>query len=63
MLLASQVAGADQVELMDVIGLSDFQSWVRGAARAVGGFVNQALLFEDTVDGPDRRQGLTPPIA
>lgn len=59
-LFAFEVARADQVELMDVIGLGKFQSGIRGGAGVVGGFVHQALAFEDAVNGPDRREGLNP---
>lgn len=59
-LFAFEVAGTDEVELMDVIRSGDFQSGIRGAAGAVNGFVHQALAFEDAVDGPDRRQGFNP---
>lgn len=55
-LFASQVAGTDQVELVDIVGLSCLHGWVRDSAWTVDGAVHQALLLEDTIDGPDLGQ-------
>lgn len=55
---ASQVAGTDQVELMDIVGLSCLHGWVRDSAWTVDRAVHQALLLEDTIDGPDLGQRL-----
>jgi hypothetical protein len=59
-LFAFEVAGADEVELMDLIRSADCQSWIRGATGTVNGDVHQTLALEDAVDGPDRRQGVNP---
>lgn len=57
-LFAFEVAGTDQVELVNIVGLSCLHGWVRDSAWTVDRVVHQALLLEDTIDGPDLGQRL-----
>lgn len=55
---AFEVAGSDQVQLMNLVGLSRFQGGIGSRSRLVSRFDQKPLPLKDTVDGPDPRQEL-----